>query len=287
MDMRAILMGVGFSVMWSSAYTAAKIAVIDAPPLLLLSARCLLSGLLGIAIARMLGQAMDFSRREWLAIGVLGLFQNTIYLGLIFVALQWIEASVVVIIASLLPLIVASAQWLFLGGRTGVVGVLGLAAGLAGVYLIMSGKLSGGADPLGIALAAAGIASLAAATLLVGGVLSGNRNILMIVGLQMLAGSVTLLPLSLAMETWAVTWTYSLGAAFLWTVFVPGLIATLVWFKLVARVGPTRAATFHFLNPFFGVAIAAALLGESLSPVDIAGVAVIMIGILAVQLSRR
>ena len=287
MDMRAILMGVGFSVMWSSAYTAAKIAVIDAPPLLLLSARFLLSGLLGIAIARMLGQAMDFSRREWLAIGVLGLFQNTIYLGLIFVALQWIEASVVVIIASLLPLIVASAQWLFLGGRTGVVGVLGLAAGLAGVYLIMSGKLSGGADPLGIALAAAGIASLAAATLLVGGVLSGNRNILMIVGLQMLAGSVTLLPLSLAMETWAVTWTYSLGAAFLWTVFVPGLIATLVWFKLVARVGPTRAATFHFLNPFFGVAIAAALLGESLSPVDIAGVAVIMIGILAVQLSRR
>ena len=48
-----------------------------------------------------------------------------------------------------------------------------------------------------------------------------------------------------------------------------------------------QTATFHFLNPFFGVAIAAALLGESLSPVDIAGVAVIMIGILAVQLSRR
>lgn len=287
MDMRAILMGVGFSVMWSSAYTAAKIAVIDAPPLLLLSARFLLAGLLGIAFARMLGQAMDFSRREWLAVGVLGLFQNTIYLGLIFVALQWIEASVVVIIASLLPLIVAPAQWLFLGGRTGVLGVLGLAAGLAGVYLIMAGKLSSGADPLGIALAAAGIVSLAAATLLVGGVLAGNRNILMIVGLQMLVGAVTLLPLSLAMETWTVTWSYSLGAAFLWTVFVPGLIATLVWFKLVARIGPTRAATFHFLNPFFGVAIAAALLGESLSPADIAGVAVIMIGILAVQLSRR
>jgi drug/metabolite transporter (DMT)-like permease len=68
---------------------------------------------------------------------------------------------------------------------------------------------------------------------------------------------------------------------------VPGLAATMIWFWLVNRIGATRAATFHFLNPFFGVAIAAILLNEALGARDILGVAVITFGILAVQLSRQ
>ena len=67
----------------------------------------------------------------------------------------------------------------------------------------------------------------------------------------------------------------------------PGLLATVVWFWLVNRIGATRAATFHFLNPFFGVAIAWLLLGEPLGVQDIIGVAVIALGILAVQVSRQ
>ena len=49
--------------------------------------------------------------------------------------------------------------------------------------------------------------------------------------------------------------------AFAYQIFVPGLAATLLWFALVKRIGAVRAATFHFLNPFFGVVIAALLLG--------------------------
>ena len=52
------------------------------------------------------------------------------------------------------------------------------------------------------------------------------------------------------------------------------------------RIGAIRGATFHFLNPFFGVAVAAVFLGESLRALDLIGVAIIMAGILAVQLSK-
>lgn len=55
----------------------------------------------------------------------------------------------------------------------------------------------------------------------------------------------------------------------------------------MARIGAVKAATFHFLNPFFGVAIAAMILGEKLGFWDIVGVAVICAGILAVQLSKQ
>ncbi|MDX5356902.1 MAG: DMT family transporter, partial [Rhodobacterales bacterium] len=60
-----------------------------------------------------------------------------------------------------------------------------------------------------------------------------------------------------------------------------------VWFALVARIGAIKAATFHFLNPFFGVVIAWALLGERIGLYDVLGVAIIAAGILAVQLSRQ
>ena len=68
---------------------------------------------------------------------------------------------------------------------------------------------------------------------------------------------------------------------------MPGLAATLSWVWLVNRIGAVKAATFHFLNPFLGVAIAAVFLGEALGPLDVVGVSIIAGGILAVQLSRQ
>jgi len=89
------------------------------------------------------------------------------------------------------------------------------------------------------------------------------------------------------LETQTVNLSWQLVAAFTYTTLVSGLIATWVWFALVGRIGAVRAATFHFLNPFFGVAIAAVMLGETLSIYDLVGVAIVTVGILAVQLSRR
>ena len=88
-------------------------------------------------------------------------------------------------------------------------------------------------------------------------------------------------------ETLEITWSVELVVAFAYTTLVPGLLATFVWFLLVQRIGAVKAATFHFLNPFFGVAIAAALLGEHIGTLDYLGVAIIAGGILAVQLSKQ
>lgn len=286
-DWTAIMMGVLFSVIWSSAFATGKLIVADAPPFLALAARFLLAGFLGIGLAYALGQRIELSRREWIAVLVLGLCQNTLYLGFCFLAFERIDASMVVILASLLPLLVAGANRLFFGQRLSVPGLVGLLAGVAGIFVIMQHRLATGSDPVGIGLTLLGVGALAAATLLVGNAFGRNRNLLMIVGLQMLVGGVTLSILSLLIETWLVNWTTQLVLAFTWTTLAPGLFATLLWFQLVGRIGATRAATFHFLNPFFGVAIAAALLGEQLTLSDAVGVGIIMLAILVVQLSAR
>ncbi|MEM7644517.1 MAG: DMT family transporter, partial [Pseudomonadota bacterium] len=180
---------------------------------------------------------------------------------------------------------VALVNWVLFSERTRLLGVAGLLAGTLGVVLIMGTRLQGGADPTGIAYCILGVVALTVATLSVRGA-SGGGNLLMVVGLQMVAGSLALLPIGLWLETWNVTWTPTLIAALAYTTLVPGLAATFIWFLLVARIGATPAATFHFLNPFFGVVVAWALLGENLGALDMVGVLVVTFGILAVQLSR-
>lgn len=286
MTFKAIAMGLGFALMWASAFPSTRIIVTAAPPLTALSIRFLISGLIGVALARALGQSWSLSRDQWRATIIFGICQNAIYLGLNWMAMQWIEASLAGIIAATMPLIVAGLGWFALNERLRPLGLAGLFIGLVGVAIIMGGRLSGGSDLLGVVLCFGGALALALATLTVRGASTGG-NVLMIVGLQMLIGSAALSVFALAFEPWHVDWSPKLLIAFTYTMIVPGLVATFVWFLLVRQIGAVRAATFHFLTPFFGVSLSALLLGEKIGILDIVGVAVIMAGILAVQLSKQ
>lgn len=287
MDIRALAMGLAFAFIWASAFSSARIIVAAAPPLTALCLRFLISGLLGVGIALALGQSWRLTRAQWRATAVFGISQNALYLGLNFVAMQTLEASMAAIIASTMPLLVALFGWLAMGERMRPLGMAGLVVGFLGVAIIMGSRISQGVDLYGLALCVLGVIALTAATLSVREASSGG-NVLMIVGLQMLMGAAALgLASVVAGERLEIAWSWQLGAAFAYTTLFPGLIATLIWFLLVRRIGAVRAATFHFLSPFFGVSIAALLLGERLGPMDALGVAVVMAGILAVQLSKQ
>ncbi len=286
MDIRAIGMGLLFALIWSSAFTSARIIVADAPPLAISAIRFAIAGAIGVLIARAMGQTWHLTRAQWRATLIFGLCQNALYLGLNFTAMTTIEASLASIIASSMPLIVALLGWVALGEKLTPLATIGLIAGFAGVILIMGGRMSDGVDFFGILLCVIGALALAIATLAVRGASSGG-NVMMIVGLQMFVGATVLFFASLVFETWEFNWTPRMLTALTYTIFAPGLFATWIWFALVARIGAVKAATFHFLNPFFGVAIAAWILDEHLGITDIIGVAIIAAGILAVQLSKQ
>jgi drug/metabolite transporter (DMT)-like permease len=279
-------MGLGFALMWSSAFSSARIIVSNAPPLGALSIRFLISGIIGVLIARWLGQTFQLTKAQWKATIIFGIFQNALYLGLNFFAMQTIEASLASIIASSMPLMVAFSGWIIFRDRLSSLGALGLFLGFFGVAVIMGVRIKIGADPFGIVLCLLGAAALTIATLSVRGASAGG-SVMMIVGLQMIVGSICLGFVSLVFEDMTVTWGWPFVLAFIYTTLVPGLLATFIWFKLVNRVGAIKAATFHFLNPFFGVVIANIILDEALSSRDFIGVFIITCGILAVQLSKQ
>ena len=279
-------MGLSFAIMWSSAFSSARIIVANASPFGALSIRFLISGIIGILIAKWIGQNFKLTKAQWKATIIFGIFQNALYLGLNFFAMQTTEASLASIIASSMPLMVAFAGWLIFRERLSSLGVLGLLLGFFGVGVIMGVRIEVGADLFGILLCVLGAVALSIATLAASGASAGG-GVMMIVGLQMIVGSICLGIVSLVFEDIHVTWSLPFVAAFIYTTLVPGLLATFIWFKMVNRIGAIRAATFHFLNPCFGVLIANIVLGEPLSVRDFIGVLIITFGILSVQLSKH
>ena len=286
MNIRALLLGLIFVIIWSSAFTSARIIVLYSSPLAALSIRFFISGLIGVFIALALGQSFKLTKSQWRATFVFGLCQNALYLGLNFVAMQSIEASLAAIIASTMPLMVAFAGWLFVSERLSSSGVLGLVLGFSGVTIIMWARLNHGVDIFGLVLCVIGALALTVATLTLKDASSGG-NIMMIVGLQMLVGSAVLAVFCLLFENIHFSLNSSFVLAFAYTTIFPGLVATVVWFKLVNHIGAVKAATYHFLNPFFGVVIAWLFLRETIRYMDAVGVIVITVGIYMVQTSKR
>jgi len=81
MDIKSGLMGLAFALIWSSAFTSARIIVQVAPPLSISALRFLIAGLIAVGIAYLLGQRAKFNRKQWLGIIIFGICQNAIYLG--------------------------------------------------------------------------------------------------------------------------------------------------------------------------------------------------------------
>ena len=200
--------------------------------------------------------------------------------------MQTVEASLASIIASSMPLMVAFTGWLIKREQLSLLAATGLCLGFLGVALIMGLRITNGADGYGIVLCILGAIALTVATLAVAGASEGG-NIMMIVGLQMIIGAFFLGLAGILIEEVYISWSLSFVIAFIYTTLVPGLAATFIWFRLVNRIGAIKAATFHFLNPFFGVVIASLVLDEVITALDLTGVVVIAIGILAVQLSKQ
>lgn len=286
MSPKALILGLMFAFIWSSAFSSARVIVSHAPPLGALSLRFFLSGIIALIIAIWLRQNFKLTKNQLQATIIFGLCQNTIYLGLNFVAMQWIEASLAAIIASSMPLLVALLGWLFLGQRLSIIGVAGLGIGFLGVTLIMGFRLNTGISELGLIYCVLGAVALSTATLAVRNT-NSEGNLMVIVGYQMLIGGASLSIFSIMLETYIIVFNWTLLVAFVYTTLVPGLIATVIWFWLVNEIGAVKAATFHFLNPLFGVSIAAVVLNEPLGVYDYLGVFIVTIGILLVQTSKE
>jgi drug/metabolite transporter (DMT)-like permease len=199
-----------------------------------------------------------------------------------FCLLAFATLSVTAGLASLLnatsPLWGAVVAWLWLGDRLSPGRVAGLVLGFGGVAFLVWGRASFRPGGEGLAVVAALTATLSY------GVAASytKRRLTGVDPLAVAAGSqagaaLVLLPGALWLWPAGPVSAHAWGAVLLLGVLCTA-VAYVLYFRLIANVGPARAIAVTFLIPPFAVAWGAAFLGEPITARLVAGSAIILMG---------
>lgn len=217
-------------------------------------------------------------RQQAGALTVMGLFNS----GLPFLLIAWATLSITAGLASIMnamtPVFTALIGALWLGDRLDGRRSLGLLLGLAGVALLAADKADFRPGGSGWAIVA-----MLLATACYGFAANHTRRYLQGVpalvnatGTQLVSALVLLPP-----ALWS--WPERMPGLGPWlAALVLGVacsaLAYLLFFRLIARVGASRAVTVTFLVPVFGTLWGALFLGEPVTASMLAGGAVVLLG---------
>ena len=204
-----------------------------------------------------------FHRALWPRLALIGAINSAIPFTLFAWAAQHAPAGVGAITNSMAVLFTALVAFLFYGERIGGRRSIALIAGFVGVIVLASGKVAGAS--IGLPVAAG---TFAAFLYGIGGNLV-KRHLAGLPATAVAAATLTcaaLLSAPFAIAQWpqhavsAKSW----AAVALLGVLCTG-IAFVMYYRLIARIGASRAATTTYLVPLFGVGWAWLLLDEPLT----------------------
>jgi drug/metabolite transporter (DMT)-like permease len=269
-----------FCLLWSFAFVAGKIGVTSCPPLILLTARFSLAGILILAISALRGEGWSLSWRDTMVFALLGVANNALYLGLGYTGLKTVSAGLGGLIVSANPVFTAGLAALFLGEQLSWRKVAGLLLGIIGVSFIVWHRMSIGTDSLhGILFTLASLASIVLGTILFK-VLAPQGSLWIGNGVQNLSAGIVLLPFAMSFSSVSdiVPSTHLLGA-FAFLVLGGSILAYRLWFHLLRVCGATAASAYHFLMPPLGMLFAWMVLGEHVEFRDLLGIVPVALGI--------
>ena len=277
-----------FCFLWSSAFSVAKLAFADCPPLLLLTARFLIAGLVMLGVAALGGtQWRRLARRDLIVLVVLGITNNALYLGLNYAGMRSISSGLSALIISGNPVLTAVLSAMFLDEPLTWRKATGLVLGVAGMDFVVEGRIASGSDSLvGILFVIGALVSLVCGTILFKR-LAPNVGLWIGNGVQNLAGGLALVPVALTVESLgevAPSWRLMLALAY--CALLVAVVAYLIWFRLLATSGATAASAYHFIMPPLGLLFGWLLLGESVAVADLLGIVPVALGIFLVTRPR-
>jgi drug/metabolite transporter (DMT)-like permease len=265
-----------FSLIWSSAFVAGKIAVRDVDPVLTLVIRFALSAAIMAPFCLVNGVA--WNTRIVKTGLIFGLLNNAVYLGLNFSALAFTSAAVVGVIVSCAPFLAILFAVALRQERFDPIKTLGVLIGFAGVIVIIGFDISAG-DAVGVALAVGGTTAFAIATVMFRGRATG-LPVLPLNFWQSTAGALALLPVLALKGVPTPTFTISAALAILYLTVIVSIGGTVLWLLLIRWSGAASAASYHLLNPFWVVILSNIALGSPLEPRAFVGAAIIGAGLL-------
>jgi drug/metabolite transporter (DMT)-like permease len=274
---------IGLYLLWGSTYLAIRIGLGGYPPFLMAAIRFLVAGGLLFLVLRWRGVAMP-TMRQWINCGICGTLLLGFGNGLVCYAEQTVASGIAAVAVASMPLFAALFAGLYRQWPQRLEWI-GLLVGFAGVVVLnFGGDLRG--SPLGaLALVAA------AASWAFGSVWARRQDMphpAMSTSAQMLCGSVVLAFAGwIGGERFAAMPSLDATLAVGYLVVAGSLLGFSAYIYLLHHVRPALATSYAYVNPPVAVLIGVLLGGESVRPLDIAGMVVILAGVVAISLVKN
>ncbi|MGX1885014.1 EamA family transporter [Streptomyces sp. NPDC055287] len=272
-------------VAWGTTYVVATELLPPGHPLFAGLLRALPAGLIALAITRTLPRGA-----WWGKAAVLGVLNIGLLFPLLFIAAERLPGGVAATLAAAQPLVVALlavavlreglSAWRLAGGLIGVVGV----------GLVVIGP-NAALDIVGIVAGLGSAASMAlGVTLTKRWGRPADASPATFAGWQLTAGGLFLVPVTFLVEGAPPAIGLPAALGYLWLGLVGGLLAFVLWFRGITTLPVTSVAVLVLLSPLVAAALGAALLGQTLGPIQLVGFGLALAAIVTGQLpapSRR
>jgi len=271
---------------WGASFIFLRVLAPVLGPVITAALRVLIAGGALLAWARLTNFDAAL-RRHWPAYVVIGVVNSSLPFVLYAFAALYLPASYSVILNSSAPLFAALLAPVFLADPITPRKLAGLLAGAAGVALVSgAGPVELGAGSAAAVAACLGAAMCYAASgIYIKRCASSAPPLGVATWSQIIAG-IALLPLvPLAPIRGEIDWV--IVANMLALALLCSAVAYLLYFRLIADVGPTRALTVTFLMPLFGMLWGALFLGEAITAPMLAGCALVFGGVALVAFAPK
>jgi drug/metabolite transporter (DMT)-like permease len=275
--------------LWGGSYTFIKLGVATIPPITLIAGRTLIAGLLLLFIMYCRGVRLPKDAASWGRFLFQAVLNSVIPWTLIAWAERSVDAGLATILNSTSPIFTFFLTLAIAHQETPSFRKLfGVAAGMAGICLIIGVQAFGG---LGEQLAAQ--IAIVVATICYAGAAVFSRGFK---GLDpmapaagsLLCGAVILMPVSIVVERpWTLAPSASSLLALLGLAVFSTAIAFVIYFRLIQTLGSVGTTAQAYLRVPIGVALGVLLLGESLSPTAWIGLGCVVIGVAAMTIPAR
>lgn len=290
MSRRGWLLFLAMGAIWGVPYLLIKVAVEEIEPSVLVLARTALAGLLLLPLALARGHIRPLLP-TWLPILAFAAIEICVPWLLLGVAEQRLSSSLTGLLIAGVPLVGALLAWVGGGRLTGgddrpdLRRVVGLLVGLAGVGALVGFEVGSGDATAVLAIAVVAVCYATGPIILTRWL--SHLPGLGVITVSLLVTALVYLPVGLAQAPsgWPaaeVTWSV-VGLAVVCTA-----LAFVVFFELIAEVGPTRSTVITYLNPAVALLLGVAILDEAFTVATAAGFVLILLGsVLATRAPTR
>jgi drug/metabolite transporter (DMT)-like permease len=264
--------------LWGASFLLIKVAVPEFGAVALMAVRVVFAAAVLVPLILLRGQHAQILG-HWRAIVVMGILHYAIPFSLFAYSMLTLSAGYSSIINASSPLFAGIIAWFWLGERLNASRIAGILVGFIGVVIVVGDKLAVGTGTVVLAVLASLLAAFCygLAAVLAKKRLSGVDPVV-VAGGSMIAAAAVLLPLSF----WL--WPAAAPSQTAWSMAaILGVVGTaaafVLYFRLIASIGPSRSITVTFLIPVFAVLFGAVFIDEKLTGAMIAGGLVVALGV--------